>query len=233
MSIAFIFLNIKNQDSLMVGELLLNATYTHCIFENPGVGYFCQCLGWAMGTNAAPMWSASVLRYYERMILPLYPSLKLLRFIDDGLLFHPKFLTPSIDLILRTMYRPNLSFDVLQKGVTSHISFLDVFMVTLHPLRHSVFWRPTHSALYIPWHSKIPRNVKEGWVVGCIRFLRLSSHKEYYMLSWERLRGALIRWGYPPSINTKPRIFWEDKTKYIKPKLKPIKRSRIHAYLFF
>ena len=67
-------------------------------------------------------------------------------------------------------------------------------------------------------------------VGGCIRFLRLSSHKEYHMLSWERLRGALIRWGYPPSITTKPKIIWEDKNKYIKPKVKPLKRSRIHAF---
>ena len=44
------------------------------------------------------------------------------------------------------------------------------------------------------------------------------------MLSLERLRGALIRWGYPPSITTNPKKFWEDKSKYIKPKVKPIKR---------
>ena len=104
--IHFPFLTIEYEDSLTVGEFLLNVTYTHCIFENPGVGYFRQCLGWAMGTNATPMWSTLVLRYYERLILPLYPSLKLMSFIDDGLLFHPKFSTSSIDLILRTMYPP-------------------------------------------------------------------------------------------------------------------------------
>ena len=76
-----------------------------------------------MGTNAAPMWSILVLRHYESLILRLYPSLKLMRFIDDGLLVHPKLLTPSIDLILGTVYPPTLSFNILQKGVTSHISF--------------------------------------------------------------------------------------------------------------
>ena len=122
--IHFPFLTIEYEDSLTVAEFLLNVTYTDCISENPGKGYFRQCLGWAMGTNVAPTWSTLVLRYYERMILPLYPSLKLMRFIDDGLLFHPKFLTPSIDLILKTMYPPNLFFDIWQKGVSSHISFL-------------------------------------------------------------------------------------------------------------
>ena len=159
MSIHFPFLTIAYEDSLTVGEFLLNVTYTHRILENPGVGYFCQCLGWAMGTNAAPMWSTLVLSHYELLILPLYPSLEPMRFIDDGLLFHPKSLTPSVDLIVRTMYPPNLSVD----------SFLDVLTVTLHPLRYSVFWKPTHSALYIPWCSNTPRNVREGWVVGeCI-----------------------------------------------------------------
>ena len=46
---------------------------------------------------------------------------------------------------------------------------------------------------------------------------------------WERLRGGLIRWGHPPSLTSKPKISWEDKSKYVKPKVNPSKRSRIHA----
>ena len=95
---------------------------------------------------------------------------------------------PWIDLFLRTMYPSTLSFVILQKGVTSHISFFDVLIITLNRLRYIAFWKPTHWALYIPWHSRTPRNIKDRWVLEeCIRFIRLSSHKEYYMLSWERV----------------------------------------------
>ena len=151
---------------------------------------------WAMGTNAAPTWSTLVLRFSERLKLHLHPSIKLMRFIDDGLMFHPKNMGPSLDFFLKSIYPPNLTFDILQRGVVAHVPFLDVLFITLHPLRHSVYWKPTHSALYIPWHSNTPRSVKEGWVGGeCIRFLRLCSHESYYKISWERLRGAIIRWG--------------------------------------
>ena len=76
------------------------------------------------------------------------------------------------------MYPPNLSCAILQSRVTPHISFLDVFMVTVHPLRYTVFRKPIHSVLYVPWHPNSARNVKEGWVAGeCIGFVCLSSHK--------------------------------------------------------
>ena len=42
----------------------------------------------------------------------------------------------------------------------------------------------------------------------CICFLRLCSHESYYKISWERLGGALIIWGYPPSLTTKPKFSW-------------------------
>ena len=184
-----------------------------------------------MGTNAAPTRSTLVLRFYERLKLHLHPSIKLMRFIDDGLMFHPKNMGPSLDSFLKSIYPPNLTFDILQRGVVAHVPFLDVLFITLHPLRHSVYWKPTHSALYIPWHSNTPRSVKEGWVGGeCIRFLRLCSHESYYKISWERLRGAIIRWGYPPSLTTKPKFSWNDKPKYTNPKSHAKKRSRIHAF---
>ena len=227
----FPFLSIEYTESLTIGELLLNVVYTHCIFENPGVGIFQQLTGWAMGTNAAPTWSTLVLRFYERLKLHLHPSIKLMRFINDGLMFHPKNMGPSLDSLLKSIYASNLTFDILQRGVVAHVPFLDVLFITLHPLRHSVYWKPTHSALYIPWHSNTPRSVKEGWVGGgCIRFLRLCSHESYYKISWERLRGAIIRWGYPPSLTTKPKFSWNDKPKYINPKSHEKKRSRIHAF---
>ena len=61
-------------------------------------------------------------------------------------------------------------------------------------------------------------------------FLKLCSHESHYKISWERLRGALIRWGYPPSLTTKRKISWNDKPKYINPKSHARKRSRIHAF---
>ena len=221
----------ESTPELTIGELLLNVVYTHCIFENPGVGIFQQLTGWAMGTNAAPTWSTLVLRFYERRKVHLHQSIKLMRFIDDGLMFHPKNMEPSLDSLLKSIYPPNLTFDTLQRGVVAHVPFLDVLFITLHPLRHSVYWKPTHSALYIPWHSNTPRSVKEGWVRGeCIRFLRLCSHESYYKISWERLRGAIIRWGYPPSLTTKPTFSLNDKPKYINPKAHAKKGSRIHAF---
>ena len=57
-----------------------------------------------MGTNAAPAWSALVLRFYERLKLHLHPSIKLMRFIDDGLMFHPKNMGPSLDSFLKSIY---------------------------------------------------------------------------------------------------------------------------------
>ena len=91
-----------------------------------------------------------------------------MRFIDDGLMFHPKNMEPSLDSLLKSIYPPNLTFDILQRGVVAHVPFLDVLFITLHPLRHSVYWKPTHSALYIPWHSNTPRIVKEGFGGGVV-----------------------------------------------------------------
>ena len=134
----FLFLSIEYTESLTIGELLLIVVYTHCSFENPGVGIYQQLTGWAMGTNAAPTWSMLVLRFYERLKLHLHPSIKLMRFIDDGLMFDPKNMEPSLDSFLKSMYPPNLTLDILQGGVVAHVSLLDVLFITLHPLRHSV-----------------------------------------------------------------------------------------------
>ena len=176
----FPFLSIEYTESLTIGELLLNVVYTHCIFENPEVGIFQQLTGWAMGTNAAPTLSTLVRRVYERLKLHLHPSIKPMRFIDDGLMFHPKNMEPSLDSLLKSIYPRNLTFDILQRGVVAHVPVLDVLFITLHPLRHSVYWKPTHSVLYIPWYSNTPRSVREGWVGGeCIRFLRLCLHESY------------------------------------------------------
>ena len=79
---------------------------------------FVKGKGWATGTNVAPTCGTLVLRYYERTILSLYPSLKPMRFIDDAGTFYPTFSTLSFKPFLRTMYPPNLSFDILPKGVT-------------------------------------------------------------------------------------------------------------------
>ena len=143
-----------------------------------------------------------MLRYYEIMILPLYASLKLMRFMDDGLLFHPKFLTPSIDLILRTMYPPNLSVDILQKGVTSHISFLDVFIVTLRPLGHSVFLEthplgPIHPLAF--QHSEKCEGRVDGGGVHLISSSFLSQGILHAFLG--KVEGGSHSLGIPPLYN--------------------------------
>ena len=66
---------------------------------------------------------------------------------------------------------------------------------------------------------------------GCIRFLGLSSHKEYYLLSCERWGegGGLFAGVSPLPLTCKPKVSWEDNSKYMRPKVNPAKRNHMHA----
>ena len=69
-------------------KFLFNVVFRHCIFFNEGIGVFLQLVGFAMGTNYAPVWAQLILRMFE-LRKPLPKLLLLFRFINDDLLFHP------------------------------------------------------------------------------------------------------------------------------------------------
>ena len=105
----FLFLTLAYHPSLTLGELLLHIIYTHVIMDVPGIGVFVQNHGWAMGTNAAPVWATLVLRMYEKR-KPLPDHMCMSRFIDDGIVLH--YATDPDDLVkhLHSVYPQKLAF---------------------------------------------------------------------------------------------------------------------------
>ena len=177
--------------SLPLGLLLLNFVYHHSIFHNPGLGVFRQGVGWSMGTNAAPTWSHLCLRAYERR-RPLPPSVVLFGFIDDGLIFHPTDTAPLLADLVRAIYPVNLTFSFDAFAHQTRVQFLDLLILSVWPLRSSVFLKPTASCTYIPWSSNVPRHIELGRVrAECIRYLRLCSEREHYGTTDSRVHYPL------------------------------------------
>ena len=42
------------------------------------------------------------------------------------------------------------------------ILFMDSLIAMLQRLKTSVYFKPNHSCVYVPWNSKIPQHVKNG-----------------------------------------------------------------------
>ena len=116
-------------------------------------------------------------------------------------------------------YPSHLRVGIEHFNKETNIPFMDLLIVRLHPLKTSVYFKPTHTCSYIPWNSNTPRHVKVGWITAeCIRFLRLCSHEEYFWMCWRRLKSALVRFRYPHHVYAKPPRMWADRDHYLKPK---------------
>ena len=214
----FPFFAMQYSPDLMVGECLLHVVFFHTAFETPGLGIFLQLVGFPMGTNCAPTWANLVLRCYERV--HAFVDSLLLRFIDDGLVLHHDGITEAEFLErMQKPYPAHLRVGVETFNRCTNIPFMDLLIVRLHPLKTSVYFKPTHTSSYIPWNSNTPRHVKVGWIVAeCVRFLRIGSHEEYFLMCWRRLKSALVRFRYPPHVYHKPPRQWVDRDAYLKPR---------------
>ena len=117
----------------------MNVVFTHCIFRNEGVAIFLQLMGFTMGTNCAPSWAQLTLRAYEKKS-PLPRDIMLWRYIDDGFTIHPLSLkVGDLNTLLSEVYPPHLSFTFENTASRCGVAFLDIWVVSLAPLRTSVF----------------------------------------------------------------------------------------------
>ena len=126
-----------------LGSLLLNFVFHFSVFLNPGWGVYRQAPGRSMGTNAAPPWAQLMLRAYERAS-PLPSPWALFRFIDDGFLLFLAEDAAAVKQYLVRMYPADLPFSFDHDCVRANVPFLDVLyiVVSLWPLRISIFWKP-------------------------------------------------------------------------------------------
>ena len=142
---SFPYMNMDYQEHMYLGKFLMNVVFTHCIFLNEGVAIFLQLIGFAMGTNCAPSWAQLVLRAYERRS-PLPRDILLWRYIDDGFAVHPLSLSvQDLNTHLCKVYPKHLAFTFVDKASRCGIAFLDIWVVSLAPLRTSVYWKPSHA----------------------------------------------------------------------------------------
>ena len=161
---SFPYMNMDYQEHMYLGKFLMNVVFTHCIFLNEGVAIFLQLIGFAMGTNCAPSWAQLVLRAYERRS-PLPRDILLWRYIDDGFAVHPLSLSvQDLNTHLCKVYPKHLAFTFVDKASRCGIAFLDIWVVSLAPLRTSVYWKPSHACTYIPWRANVPRHTKCSWI---------------------------------------------------------------------
>ena len=153
------FLDVS-QPAASLGLWLLNFIYHHSVFLNPGTALFVQCYGFSMGTNRAPQWAQLTLRSFEEL-RPLPPGIRLLRFLDDGLVLHRASKTEKIKTCLQRMYPKDLPFAFEALGSAREVTFLDVRFISVEVLRTSVFWKNTHVCAYMPWTTNVPRHIRE------------------------------------------------------------------------
>lgn len=160
--------------------------------------------------------------------------MRLFRFIDDGLLFHPESNNDQVAKYLKEVYPPNLTITFVGKSMKAHIPFLDVLILTTYPLRTTIYYKASNSCSYIPWKANVPRHIKVGWVKGeLIRYLRVCSEEYYFECCAKRLEGAIRRLGYPQAVWKPLPLTWADRHRYLVPKRDKGKRGRdgkVHAF---
>ena len=199
---SFPFCDFDYDGELTVGRFLLNVIYRHSVFLNEGFGIYLQRLGWAMGTNAALTWATLALRAYE-LTTPLrlhssLPPTPIFRFIDDICLVHKPVDKQRLMTALRQIYPENLNLTFECCMQRTGIPFLDLYIISLSPLRTAVYFKGTHSCTYIPWSANLPMATKTGWISGeCVRYLTICREESFFLLAWRRLRAAQDFWGYP------------------------------------
>ena len=215
----FPYMNNEPDDSMFLGKFLMNVVFHHCIFLNEGIGVFLQLVGFAMGTNCAPAWAQLVLRMYE-LQNPLPPHLHLFRYIDDGLLLHPISVSvANIQDKLKQVYPPHSPSSFCVNAAHGNVPFLDVLVVSVTPLRTSVYWKASHSCAYLPWRSNLPRHIKCTWIRGgCIRYLRICSEQSFFRVCRLRLVTALSFLDYPEAVIRSNLLPWEDRDRVLIPR---------------
>ena len=224
---SFPYVKMDYQEHMYLGTFLMNVVLTHCIFLNEGVAIFLQLIGFAMGTNCAPSWAQLVLRAYERRS-PLPRDILLWRYIDDRFAVHPLSLSvQDLNTHLCKVYPKHLAFTFVDKARRRGIAFLDIWVVSLAPLRTSVYWKPSHACTYIPWRSNVPRHTKCSWIRGeCITYLRICSHERFYALCLRRLTTAVELLDYPKHVVTQMILSWDERSKVLIPR-----RERVLAHV--
>ena len=224
---SFPYMNMDYQEHMYLGKFLMNVVFTHCVFLNEGVAFFLQLIGFAMGRNCAPSWAQLVLRAYERRS-PLPRDILLWRYIDDGFAVHPLSLSvQDLNTHLCKVYPKHLAFTFVDKASRCGIAFLDIWVISLAPLRTSVYWKPSHACTYIPWRSNVPRHTKCSWIRGeCNRYLRICSHEHFYALCLRRLTTAVELLDYPKHLVTQMILSWDERSKVLIPR-----RERVLAHV--
>jgi hypothetical protein len=209
--------SIPWDDQPCTAHLFMAITFRLSIFLCPPLGIFRQKNSFAMGTNCAPAWANAILRSFEvkgAQALRDFPFY--CRYIDDVCLMHPLLTKGELTEILRQVYPPHLPFTIGDFAKQTQINFLDVCILTLNPLRYGVGFKPTQKGTYIPWNSNNPPAHKLGWIRGeLIRFLRLSSHKEFFNNAVERLILILKKLGYPRRTYEPLPVLWENRAYYL------------------
>ena len=211
-----------------MGRFLLNVIYRHLVFLNEGFGIYLQRLGWAMGTNAAPTWATLALRASElTTFLSPHSSLRptpLFCFIDDICVVHKPVDKQKLVTALRQIYPENVNLTFQCCMQRTGIPFLDLYIISLSPLRTAVYFKGTHSCRYIRWSANLPVATKTGLITGeCVRYWRFCSEESFYLLAWHRLRAALAFWVYSRRLwLPAPPVKWRHKSSVM-----TIKRHQI------
>ena len=103
------------------------------------------------------------------------------------------------------------------RDAIGRFSFLDLYVISLAPLQHSVWFKPTNTGAYIPWCSDQPRQTKKGWIMGeGVPYLRLCSCEGFFNICVKRLTLCLMRLGYPRKTYSLFPITWSQHSKYQK-----------------
>jgi len=205
-------------------DALVAMVCTLNIFETPLGGNFAQVSGIAMGLGCAPQLADLALAYKEMSNPMLFSQKKIFRYLDDVCVLHEDsskigdFLTQ-----ITKAYELKIGWDCpIQQEQVCH--FLDVELRNVgRGLEVGVFFKPTHSGLYLPFSTSHPFQQKTCWITGeLIRYIRICTSEELFDQARKRLLLAVFARGYP--LNLVRRLFdkvgWTSREEFCTPKRK-------------
>lgn len=134
--------------------------------------YYRQKFGLSMGAPLSPTLACIFMELFEKkFILPQFPGMLWLRYVDDVFAVFSADLEPHIILDYINSLIPSIKFTI-ENPVSSSLPFLDVLVRIGQDGRpsFSVYRKKTNTNCYVHWYSRHSKNTKNGIMKG--QFLR-------------------------------------------------------------
>jgi hypothetical protein len=165
---------------------------------------FHQISGTAMGTACAPAYANTFMHKYEASFFRHHPHKETClfygRYIDDILIIG-QGAHGTIMALLNQLGSLHPAMKITWNISDSHINFLDVNVHVVPHIYVSIYQKPLHKYLYVPFKSYHPLVTKKAFIKAeLIRYVRNNSHQEDFFDIARKFFFRLRERGYPPRL---------------------------------